>query len=115
MEKKLYARIRFVQSCDEDYNRIEAVFCGLRDAYCEGNSQPVIDYLSDWDSDENELTEEEPYCAKNGTDSRYADENGIYTLLYNSSLGGVFSLYREATESEKDWYYNKRPDGISRN
>lgn len=55
MKKKLYSTVRFVQSVDEDYNRIEAVFCGLRDGYCEGNSQPVIDYLSNWD-DEQELT-----------------------------------------------------------
>lgn len=54
MKTKLYSQIRFVQSTDEDYNRIEAVFSGLRAGYCEGNSQPVIDYLSDWDDEENE-------------------------------------------------------------
>lgn len=47
MKKKLYFKVRFVQSSDEDYNRIEAVFSGLKAGYCEGNAQPVIDYLSD--------------------------------------------------------------------
>ncbi len=47
MKKKLYSKVRFVQSSDEDYNRIEAVFSGLKAGYCEGNAQPVIDYLSD--------------------------------------------------------------------
>ncbi|GAY30626.1 hypothetical protein [Prevotella sp. MGM2] len=103
MEKKLYSTVRFVQSSDEDYNRIEAVFSGLRTWYCEGNAQPVIDYLSDWDDEENELTAEEPMIAKMG-DTRYADENGTYTLLYNSTIGGCFLLYREATETEIDWH-----------
>lgn len=106
MKTKLYSQIRFVQSTDEDYNRIEAVFSGLRAGYCEGNSQPVIDYLSDWDDEENELIEEEPMIAKMG-DTSYADTNGTYTLLYNSSIGGCFLLYREATEGEieKPFYF----------
>ena len=37
-------------------------------------------------------------------DTRYADENGTYTLLYNSTIGGCFLLYREATETEIDWH-----------
>ena len=107
MEKKLYSQIRFVQSCDEDYNRVEAVFCGLRPGYCEGNSQKIIDYLSDWDGgDENEITENEPFIAKG--DTSYADTNGIYTLLYNSSIGGCFLLYREATSAEIEWYNNRK-------
>lgn len=104
MKTKLYSTIRFVQSTDEDYNRIEAVFSGLT-THCEGNSQPVIDYLSDWDDEENELTEEEPMIAKMG-DTSYSDENGTYTLLYNSKVGGCFLLYREATETEIDWHYD---------
>lgn len=103
MKDKLYSRVRFVQDTDDDYNRIEAVFSGLRSGYCEGNSQPVIDYLSEWDDEENELTEEEPMIAKKG-DTTYADENGVYTLLYNSTIGGCFLLYREATETEIDWH-----------
>lgn len=105
MEKKLYATVRFLQSTDEDYNRVEAVFSGLT-THCEGNSQPVIDYLSDWDSDENELTEEPPRIADG--DTSYNDKNGIYTLLYNSSIGGCFLLYREATETEKQWWKKKK-------
>lgn len=52
MERKLYSKVRFVQDCDDDYNRIDVVFSGLRDGYCEANSQPVIDYLSEWDGGE---------------------------------------------------------------
>ena len=51
MKRKLYSEIRFVQSYDDDYNRIDAVFCGIDPLYCEGNAQPIIDYLSAWDSD----------------------------------------------------------------
>ena len=107
MEKKIYSTIRFVQDTDEDYNRIEAVFSGLRAGYCESNAQPVIDYLSDWDDEENELTEEIPMIAKMG-DTSYSDENGVYTLLYNSSIGGCFLLYREATKVEIDWHNDHR-------
>lgn len=106
MSKKTYSIVRFVQSTDDDYNRIEAVFSGIRPTYCEGNSQPVIDYLSDWDDEDNELTEKEPQIA-NG-DTSYADENERYTLLYNSSVGGCFLLYREANETEIDWYNNHK-------
>lgn len=52
MKNKIYSIVRFVQSADDDYNRIEAVFSGISLYYCEGNSQPVIDYLSDWDDEE---------------------------------------------------------------
>lgn len=107
METKIYSIVRFVQSTDDDYNRIEAVFSGIRPHYCEGNSQPVIDYLSDWDDEENELTDEEPMIGKIG-DTTYADENGTYTLLYNSNLGGCFMLYRKATETEIDWHNDHR-------
>ena len=107
MKKKLYAVIRVCQSSDDDYNRVEAVFSGLEAGCCEGNSQPVIKYLSEWDDEFNELQEEEPYLAK-GTDTQYKDENGIYTLLYNSSVGGAFLLYREANDDERRWYEEKR-------
>lgn len=102
MKETIYSTIRFVQGSDEDYNRIEAVFSGLNRGYCEANSQPVIDYLSEWDDEENELTEEVPMIARN--DTSYKDENGVYTLLYNSSVGGCFLLYREASEDEIDWH-----------
>lgn len=100
-EKKYYTTVRFVQGTDDDYNRMEAVFCGLRDGYCEGNSQPVIDYLSDWDEEIYEISETEPRIAN--LDTSYSDENGVYTLLYNSSIGGCFLLYRESTQDEIDW------------
>lgn len=88
MERKLYSKVRFVQDCDDDYNRIDVVFSGLRDGYCEANSQPVIDYLSEWDGDENELTEEKPRIANYGTDyhgvirkTKPATENQYQPLL----------------------------------
>ena len=107
MEKKLYAVIRTCQDTDDDYNRVEAVFSGLDVSYCEGNSQPVINYFSEWEDEFNRLQEEEPYIAK-GTDTRYLDENGVYTLLYNSSVGGMFLMYREATDEEWRWYGEMR-------
>ena len=107
MEKKLYAVVRACQGTDDDYTRVEAVFCGLDSSHCEGNSQPVINYFSDWDDEFNELQVEEPYIDK-GTDTSYKDENGVYTLLYNSSVGGVFLMYREANECERRWHEEKR-------
>lgn len=109
MNKTVYSIIRFVQSTDDDYNRIEAVFSGIRPSFCEGNSQPVIEYLSDWDDETNELTEEIPQIAKTG-DTSYTDEDGLYTLLYNSSIGGCFLLYREATETEIDWHNDHKQE-----
>lgn len=108
----LYAEIRFVQGGDDDYEDIMRMFCGDDPVYCEGNSQAVIDYLKQWDSDENELTPNEPRIARH--DSSYADENGDYVLLYNSSVGGCFLLYRPADEREIDWYENRRGIGESK-
>ena len=103
----LWCEIRFVQGVDDDYNEIEQMFCGDNPAYCEGNSQPVIDYLSQWDDDEScELTTTKPRIAP--YDTVYEDENGVYTLLYNSTVGGCFLLYRPATTAEIDWYQNRR-------
>lgn len=106
----LYAEIRFVQSGDDDYEEIERMFCGEQDGYCEANSQPVIDYLKQWDSDENEITPNEPRIAR--YDISYADENGDYVLLYNSSIGGCFLLYRPANEQEIDWYNDNGPGSM---
>lgn len=103
-KKKYYTTIRVVQSTDEDFNRIEAVFCGLQYGFCQGNSQPVIDYLTDWDIDIGEISTKEPSISWN--DTIYPDENGVYTLLYNASVGGCFLLYREATQDEIDWCYD---------
>lgn len=106
----LYAEIRFVQRGDDDYEEIERMFCGEQDGYCEANSQPVIDYLKQWDSDENEITPNEPRIAR--YDTSYADENGDYVLLYNSSIGGCFLLYRPANEHEIDWYNDNGPGSM---
>ena len=83
----LFVEIRFVQGGDDDYNEIEQMFCGEQNGYCKANSQPVIDYLKQWDDGENEPTPNQPRIARG--DTQYADENGDYTLLYNSSVGVV--------------------------
>lgn len=106
----LFVEVRFVQGGDDDYNEIEQMFCGEQDGYCEANSQPVIDYLKQWDDGENEPTPNQPRIARG--DTQYADENGDYTLLYNSSVGGCFLLYRPATEQEIAWYNDNGPGSM---
>lgn len=106
----LFVEVRFVQSVDDDYNEIDSMFCGEQDGYCEANSQPVIDYLKQWDDGEHEPTPNQPRIARG--DTQYADENGDYTLLYNSSVGGCFLLYRPATEQEIAWYNDNGPGSM---
>lgn len=106
----LFVEVRFVQGGDDDYNEIEQMFCGEQDGYCEANSQPVIDYLKQWDNGEIEPTPNQPRIARG--DTQYADENGDYTLLYNSSVGGDFLLYRPATEQEIAWYNDNGPGSM---
>ena len=110
MGNGLFVEVRFVQSGDDDYNEIDRMFCGEQDGYCEANSQPVIDYLKQWDDGEHEPTPNQPRIARG--DSQYADENGDYTLLYNSSVGGCFLLYRPATEQEIAWYNDNGPGSM---
>ena len=106
----LFVEVRFVQGGDDDYNEIEQMFCGEQDGYCEANSQSVIDYLKQWDNGEIEPTPNQPRIARG--DTQYADENGDYTLLYNSSVGGCFLLYRPATEQEIAWYNDNGPGSM---
>lgn len=111
-ENGLWTEIIFVQSGDDIYDEIDHMFCGDRDGYCEANSQPVIDYLKQWDDGESgEVTPNQPRIAR--YDTSYEDENGDYTLLYNSTVGGCFLLYRPATDQEADWY-NDKGDGSMR-
>lgn len=110
MGNGLFVEVRFVQSGDDDYNEIDRMFCGEQDGYCETNSQPVIDYLKQWDDGEHEPTPNQPRIARG--DTQYADENGDYTLLYNSSVGGCFLLYRPATEQEIAWYNDNGPGSM---
>lgn len=57
------------------------------------------------------LREEEPRWVKNGTD--HVHEHNGYTLIYNSTIGGVYMLYREATESEiEDYLTSKKYEQI---
>ena len=110
MGNGLFVEVRFVQNGDDDYNEIDRMFCGEQDGYCEANSQPVIDYLKQWDDGEHEPTPNQPRIARG--DTQYADENGDYTLLYNSSVGGCFLLYRPATEQEIAWYNDNGPGSM---
>lgn len=106
--QQLYKEVRFVDPGDDDYDEIDEMFCGKENAgtaYCAGYSQPVIDYLKQWDDPDDvydKLTPEKPRLAK--WDSVYHDENGEYVLLYNSSIGGNFLLFRMATPEEVEWY-----------
>ena len=67
----------------------------------------VIDYLKQWDSDEwadDDIRSEEPRWVNNGTDSVHQKDG--YILIYNSTIGGVYMLYREANDAEIEWYNN---------
>lgn len=96
-----YRQICFVQS-GEMLSECSRLFQGDAPDYMVGGySQPVIDYLKQWDSDEwseEDIFDEKPRCSP--YDTGYEDENGVYTLRYDNSLGGVFMLYRECTKEE---------------
>ena len=54
-----------------------------------------------FEEDKDNFTDFEPYCAK-GSDfivSAYEE----YKLLCNNAIGGVYMLYRKATEEETEW------------
>ena len=97
-----------------DFQNINSVFgkriidCavgGYGTVFTDANGEAVIDYLKDWDSDEwseDDIRDEEPRWINNGTDSIHQKDG--YTLIYNSTLGGVYMLYREANEHEIQWY-----------
>lgn len=87
---------------------------GYGTIYSDWNGEAVIDYLKERDGDEytvDALREEEPRWVKNGTD--HVHEHNGYTLIYNSTIGGVYMLYREATESEiEDYLTSKKYEQI---
>lgn len=86
--------------CDKLYDG-----AGYGTVFTDANGEAVIDYLKDWDSDEwskDDIRDEEPRWTNNGTDSIHQKDG--YTLIYNSTLGGVYMLYREANEHEIQWY-----------
>lgn len=61
--------------------------------------------MKQWDSDEwtdDDIRSEEPRWVNNGTDSVHQKDG--YTLIYNSTIGGVYMLYREANAAEIEWY-----------
>lgn len=54
----------------------------------------------EWTDDD--ICSEEPRWVNNGTDSVHQKDG--YTLIYNSTIGGVYMLYREANAAETEWY-----------
>lgn len=105
--EKLYRVIIDVQGfeelaiCNELYDGID----NIGTIYSDFNGEAVIDYLKQWDTyefNDEDLTEEEPKWVGNGTD--HVHTKGGYTLIYNSTIGGVYMLYREADEAEREWY-----------
>lgn len=76
----------------------------------EFDGEAVIKYLTEWDGDEysiDDLCEEEPRWVRNGTD--HVHEYNGYALIYNSTIGGVYMLYREAIEQEiEDYLISKK-------
>lgn len=105
--KKLYRIIidvqgsDLLQTCNELYDGIE----NLETIYSDYNGDAVIDYLKQWDGYEfcdEDLREEEPRWVNNGTDHVHTKDG--YTLLYNATIGGVFMLYREADDAEREYY-----------
>lgn len=109
MEKEhLYRIIIDVQfgdlldECDRLYDG-----SGYETVFTDENGGAVIDYLKEWDFNEfadDDICCEEPRWINNGTDSVHKKDG--YTLIYNSVLGGVYMLYRDANEEEIKWYKN---------
>lgn len=96
-----YRIIAFVQS-GKELAECSRLFQGDAPDYMVGGySQPVIDYLKQWDIPEwidDDIRDEKPRCSSR--DTEYPDENGVYTLRYDNSLGGVFMLYRKCNKNE---------------
>ena len=104
--QKLYRIIVDVQygdmldECDKLYDGK-----GYGTVFTDANGEAVIDYLKQWDSGEwtdDDIRSEEPRWVNNGTDSVHQKDG--YTLIYNSTIGGVYMLYREANDAEIEWY-----------
>lgn len=116
MEGKLYKIILDVQygelldECNKLYDGK-----GYGTVFTDANGEAVINYLKQWDNAESvmdEFSTEEPRWVNNGTDSVYHKDG--YTLIYNSTLGGVYMLYREASKDEIDWYNENITDRYGR-
>lgn len=74
---------------------------GYGTPFTDANGKAVIDHLKQWDGYEysdDDICTEEPRWANNGTDRVHHSDG--YTLIYNSTIGGVYMLYRRATENE---------------
>jgi len=112
--QKLYRIVIDVQygdmldECDKLYDGK-----GYGTVFTDANGEAVIDYLKQWDSDEwtdDDIRSEEPRWVNNGTDSVHQKDG--YTLIYNSTIGGVYMLYREANDANKmgKWFWQSNKD-----
>ena len=109
-EPALYRIITNVQ-CGSDVDKCDRLYQGegYGTAFSDCNGEAVIDYLKEWDYPEiwkidDDLTLELPRWVSDGSDSVY--EKDGYFLTYSSKLGGVYMLYRKATEEEINIYLN---------
>ena len=98
MENKKYYFSVFIQD-SELVNELDEVRSKGETNVC----QYVVDMFCGIGFEENEdnFTDFKPYCAI-GSDfcvGTYEE----YTLLCNNTIGGVYMLYREATEEETEW------------
>ena len=84
---------------------------GYGTPFSDCNGEAVIDYLKELDCPEylnadDDLRPEVPRWVNDGSDSVY--EKDGYFLAYSTKLGGVYMLYRKATEEEINIYLNHK-------
>ena len=96
-KNKLYREVFFSQGAF-----VDDTYLADKDGHFE--PQEVIDFLKQWDSDEFTIEDLTTHPRIGQYDRAYSDEEGIYTLLYNASIGGAFLLYREANPYEIETY-----------
>lgn len=103
---KIIVDVQFGELLDECDHLYDGA--GYGTVLADQNGEAVIDYLKEWDGyeyDNDDIRTEEPRWASNGTDCVF--HSGEYTLIYNATLGGVYMLFRKATESEIESHLSK--------
>ena len=98
MKYKIIIDVQYGELLDECNRLYDGA--GYDPIYSDCNGEAVIDFLREWD-DENctgEVSDIEPRWIDNGTDHVHHKDG--YTLIYNSTIGGVYMLYREVREDE---------------
>lgn len=104
--RTLYRTVIFVQS-GELLAECDKLFTGNgTPVFPDCDGEAVIDYLKQWDCPEyadDDIGVKVPTIGR--SDSHYYKDG--YTLLYNTSVGGCYLLYRKANKQELDDFYNK--------